>query len=166
MPCSSSYSPRIVQEGQYSRSEGKGIFYYLISSKPKFYLDSFPILDLSLKVFQWMGISSHLLHCFPPVSVLNEIWAWKQVFRSYFQFPNLDSLFLTAMNSFLLAKEIPCRFHSSVPVWPEAPQLFSLLAFHSQKTDKSICNEREIFHILFFSYRLPVPTPFHAQNKP
>lgn len=95
----------------------RGFFYCLTSSKPKFYLDSFPILNLSLKMFQWMGISSHLFHRFPPASILNDIWAWKQVFRSYFQFPNLDSLFLTAMNSFLLTKEIPYCFHSSVPVW-------------------------------------------------
>lgn len=116
-PVPALYSPKIVQEGQYSRREAKGMFLWLTSSKPKFYFNSFPILDLSLKMFPWRGISSHLFHCFPPASILNEIWAWKQVFRSYFQFPNLESLFLTAINSFLLTKEIPCCFHSSAPVW-------------------------------------------------
>lgn len=105
----------LSKRGNIPGAKVRGFFYFLTSSKPKFYLDSFPILDLSLKMFQWMGISSHLFHLFPPASILNEIWAWKQVFRPYF--PNLDCLFQTAMNSFLLTKEILCCFHSSVPVW-------------------------------------------------
>lgn len=52
MPCSSSYTPRTVQEGQCSRSEGKGRFYCLTSPELKFYLEGLSILGLSLKVLQ------------------------------------------------------------------------------------------------------------------
>lgn len=107
----------LSKRGNIPEVKVRGFFYGWPPLSQSFTLIIFPSWTCLRKCFHEKGISSHLFHCFPPASILNEIWAWKQVFRSYFQFPNLGSLFLTAMNSFLLTKEIPCCFHSSVPVW-------------------------------------------------
>jgi len=97
----------------------------------KFYLESFSILDLSLKVLQWTWISLHLLHLFPPASFLNEIWAWKQVFRSYFQL-QAPCFWQLWIHSPSLRKFFAASIHLSLSAnWPEGPQLFSFLAFHS-----------------------------------
>lgn len=52
----------------------------------------FSSLGLSLKILHWIWFPDCFLHLFSLASSLNETWAWKQVFRSYFQFSNSNSV--------------------------------------------------------------------------